>query len=67
MGHLLKAIVVFRIDVIDIQAKFKLSQKQDASNRENVIAQLQSNQGDNGKLIAEYMRLTVAPLSGQGS
>lgn len=37
---LLRQIVAFRIEIKDIQAKFKLSQKQSSSDRNNVISNL---------------------------
>lgn len=55
LESLYKAIVVFRLDIQDIQAKFKLSQKQPSRDRENVITQLPSSQGSEGASLAEYM------------
>lgn len=53
---LCRAIVVFRIDIQETQAKFKLSQKEEPPNRENVIRQLPLSQGSDGAGVAEYMK-----------
>ncbi len=56
---LVKAIVAFRIDIKDVQAKFKLSQKQTAADRENVIEQLPKFAGPEGSAVSEYMKLVM--------
>ena len=60
-----KAIVVFSIEIQDIQAKFKLSQKQDSSDRETVIRELPKNQGHEGQLVADYMRVVKPTVSSE--
>jgi transcriptional regulator len=55
LAALHKAIVVFRIKIENIEAKFKLSQKQDSVDRETVIRELPKNQGHEGQLVAEFM------------
>jgi transcriptional regulator len=52
---LLNGIVAFRIEIKNIQAKFKLSQKQEAVVRENVIEQL-AKISHEGSAVANYMR-----------
>lgn len=59
---LMRGIVVFRIEIQDIQAKFKLSQKQDASDRANVIDQLKQF-GDIGREVSEWMLKTPGKTS----
>ena len=54
--ELMKNIVVFKIKDINFTAKFKLSQKQAATNRENVIAELQKKEADS--ILASYMKKT---------
>jgi transcriptional regulator len=56
LKNLLTAIVAFRIEIKDIQAKFKLSQRQTATDRANVIEQLPKIAGSDGAAIAEYMK-----------
>mgnify|MGYP002136050831 CR=1 FL=1 len=57
LDALVKAIVGFRIDIKDIQAKFKLSQKQPAADRSKVIEELPKVAGSEGSALVEYMRL----------
>jgi transcriptional regulator len=52
---LMKGIVVFKITDVQIEAKFKLSQKQSAADRENVIAQLQKSSDQTLRKLAEKM------------
>lgn len=53
--RMLDAIVGFRFDVIDWQAKFKLSQNRSKQDRANVVAQL--SRGDSqSQLMATWMR-----------
>jgi transcriptional regulator len=54
---LVNAIVAFRIEIKEIQAKFKLSQKQTQDDRANVIDQLPKFAGAEGSALAEYMKL----------
>ncbi len=55
LSQLLRHIVAFRIDVKHIQAKFKLSQKQNSLDRNNVIENL-SRMNDEQQAVAELMR-----------
>lgn len=57
---LLRQIVAFRIEIKDIQAKFKLSQKQSSSDRENVISNL-SEMNESQQQVAQLMREAVKP------
>lgn len=53
VGLLMKQIVMFKIEHLEIEAKFKMSQKQDQANRNNVIHELETR----GNLVAaKYMR-----------
>jgi transcriptional regulator len=52
--RLMKAIVAFEIEVVDMNTVFKLSQDRDAKSYDNIIARLKE-QGENGKVIAEEM------------
>jgi transcriptional regulator len=55
LSRLASAIVVFQIKIKDIQAKFKLSQKQGVDDRKNVIKRLAKSQGAEGTAVAQYM------------
>lgn len=55
LAELLTFITVFRIDIQDLQAKFKLSQKSEMSERENVMSHL-SKLNPEGARLAEYMK-----------
>lgn len=51
-----RGITVFEISMEHIDAKFKLSQKQSPQDRNSVIENLPSTAGEQGKLLAEYMK-----------
>lgn len=55
LNQLLRQIVAFRIEVKDIQAKFKLSQKQNILERNNVIENL-SKMNEEQQAVAQLMR-----------
>lgn len=55
LNHLLRHIVAFRIEVENIQAKFKLSQKQNSLDRNNVIENL-SKMSKPQREVAKLMR-----------
>ncbi len=55
-NDLARGITVFEISMEHVEAKFKLSQKQDLQDRNSVIYNLQSIAGENGKYLAEYMK-----------
>lgn len=55
LSQLLRQIVAFRIEVKDIQAKFKLSQKQNSKDRNNVIENL-SKMNETQRGVAKLMR-----------
>ncbi len=55
LDALIKGIVAFSIEIKSVQAKFKLSQKQDTLDRETVIQQL-PKMGDDGEEVADYMK-----------
>jgi len=59
ISELMKGIVVFKIKDVEFEAKFKLSQKQDSSIRDNVIQKLEES-SDTAHL-AEYMKKVLAP------
>ena len=52
---LMKAIVAFEIEIIELDTVFKLSQDRDIESYESIIKQLQK-QDESGKVIAEEMR-----------
>lgn len=54
---LTKAIVAFRIEMSEVQAKLKLSQNQVLENRSNVIQKV-ARFGENGAAISELMKRT---------
>ncbi len=58
LTKLLGQIVAFKIKITDIQAKFKLSQKQDSKNRSSVIHNL-AKMGTDQKSVAELMNLVL--------
>lgn len=49
-------IVVFEIQIEKIDAKFKLSQKQDPENRNSVIKNLPLVHGEQGQKVSDYMK-----------
>ncbi len=55
LSQLLRQIVAFQIKVKDIQAKFKLSQKQNSKDRNNVIENL-SKMNEAQQSVANLMR-----------
>lgn len=55
LAALVRGIVSFKIAITDVQAKFKLSQRESAANRASVIEHV-AKFGDGGKEVAEYMR-----------
>lgn len=55
---LMAGIVVFRLRNLQVEAKFKLSQKHDLFNRESVIRSL-ADRGGEGAEVAEAMRKTL--------
>ena len=58
LTKLLGQIVAFKIKITDIQAKFKLSQKQDSKNRSSVIHNL-AKMGTDQKSVADLMNLVL--------
>ena len=52
---LINGIVAFSIEIKSVHAKFKLSQKQDATDRDTVMKQLPRT-GDVGEEVADYMQ-----------
>lgn len=58
LSQLLNHIVAFRIEIKDIQAKFKLSQKQNLADRKNVIKELSIRDHDQQQ-VAELMSATL--------
>lgn len=57
--QLMKAIVVFRLMELEFEAKFKLSQKQNPTDRENVIEQLKARATrPHSYSLAQYMEIT---------
>jgi transcriptional regulator len=52
--RMMKAIVAFEIEVIEMDHVFKLSQDRDAKSYHNIIEKLKK-QGDNGQAIADEM------------
>lgn len=55
VAEMMNHIVVFKITDIEFKAKFKLNQKQDSVDRNNVIEQL-SRLGDSGKAMSDYIK-----------
>ena len=55
-NDLSRGITVFEISMDHVEAKFKLSQKKDLQDRNSVIENLPSTAGENGKLLAEFMK-----------
>lgn len=50
-----KGIVAFEIEVVNIEAKFKLSQNRSDIEKDNIIKSLSKNKNTNENLIADYM------------
>jgi transcriptional regulator len=59
LTSLLKAIVAFRIDIQDIQGKFKLSQKQGPIDRNTAIEHLTLVGGADRVGVVEYMKMVL--------
>lgn len=55
-NDLSRGIVVFEVSMDYIEAKFKLSQKQNLPDRSSVIKGLPSVAGESGRALAEYMK-----------
>lgn len=51
-----KGIIVFEISINKTDAKFKLSQKQSLQDRNSVIENLPSYSGEQGRLLADFMK-----------
>lgn len=51
-----RGITVFEIKMDQVEAKFKLSQKNDSKDRNSIIENLPQFVGEQGKLLAEYMK-----------
>ncbi|MBX3021887.1 MAG: GNAT family N-acetyltransferase [Bdellovibrionales bacterium] len=51
-------IVIFKIENVKIESKFKLSQQQDSTNRESVIEQLKKHGNENLSVLMEMTRKT---------
>lgn len=58
IDDLMKGIVVFRIKNLNFEAKFKLGQKLEKNDRENVIHQLRNNRGDELERLGHLMQAT---------
>jgi transcriptional regulator len=52
--RLMKAIVAFEIEIVELDTVFKLSQDRDAKSYDNIIVQLKE-QGESGRVIAAEM------------
>jgi len=50
-----KGIIAFEIEVVDLQAKKKLSQNKTKTEQKNIISSLSKSDNSNEKLIADYM------------
>jgi transcriptional regulator len=63
LSTMLHAIVCFRIEIISLQGKAKLSQNRAPADQAAVMSGLQSLEGGRGRELAEYMnvRLSIAP------
>lgn len=55
IAEMMDHIVVFKITSVEFKAKFKLNQKQNPVDRQNVIKQL-SELGDEGKTLSDYIK-----------
>lgn len=62
---LMKAIVAFEIEAESIEHVFKLSQDRDEASYNNIIEKL-SEQGGDGKLIADIMKQRTCKVFGTG-
>ncbi len=54
--NLAKGVVVFEIEVTDLQAKKKLNQNKTGQTAENIIEAFEKSNRENEKVIAEYMK-----------
>ena len=57
--QLVRATVAFEIEISDIQGKFKLGQNRSTTDRENIIAALEIDGGDDARRLAELTRETL--------
>lgn len=55
IGHMVKAIAGFSIEVESIENTFKLSQNRDKASQKNIIAQLRKQSDGNSSAIADEM------------
>jgi transcriptional regulator len=55
LGHLRQAIVAFRIPVLGVRAKFKLSQNRAEGDQERVAAALESSESQQARALAAWM------------
>lgn len=55
-NRMLKGIVTFRIDILEIEGKAKLSQNKSYEEQENIIRNLKNNNSTSDNLVAEYMQ-----------
>jgi len=63
-GPLMKAIVAFEVEITSVENVFKLSQNRDEKSFHNIMSKL-SEQGSDGKFIAEEMRKRQKQLFGK--
>ena len=54
--EMVKGVVGFRIEVIEIDAAFKLSQNRDETDHKNIIKELEQSDDHNAKAVAEEMK-----------
>lgn len=57
--QMMRATVAFEIEISEVQGKFKLSQNRSTTDRENVIAALEIDGGDDAIGLAKLMRGTL--------
>ncbi len=55
-NRMLKGIVTFRVDILEIEGKAKLSQNKSYEEQENIIRNLKNNNSTSDNLVAEYMQ-----------
>ena len=63
----MKGIVGFQVKIERIEAKYKLSQNRKPEDYDNVIAELQKNDGDGAREIAQVMLQNRSSLYGQNA
>lgn len=56
---MLKGIVAFKIEVVELQGKKKISQNKTETEKNNIIQALEISENQNERLIAEYMKKTL--------